>query len=78
VSSITDNGPGDYTVNFATAMQDHYYSAQVTIEDNPDYNLYFSQPVRITKTASSYRFKQLDGNFGEGTDSESSNVTILR
>ena len=26
VSSVTDNGPGDYTVNFATAMQDANYS----------------------------------------------------
>lgn len=29
VSSITDNGTGDYTVNFATAMPDANYSAQV-------------------------------------------------
>jgi len=79
VSSITDNGPGDYTVNFATAMQDHYYSAQVTM-DHPDSNRYFYQPTRITKTASSYRFKQTydGGAAGEGLDSESSNVTILR
>jgi len=79
VSSITDNGPGDYTVNFATAMQDHYYSAQVTM-DHPDSNRYFYQPTRITKTASSYRFKQTydGGAAGEGRDSESSNVTILR
>jgi hypothetical protein len=27
VSSITDNGTGDYTVNFATAMQDANYAA---------------------------------------------------
>ena len=30
VSSITDNGVGDYTVNFATAMQDVNYSTNVT------------------------------------------------
>jgi hypothetical protein len=30
VSSITDNGTGDYTVNFTTAMVDANYSAQVT------------------------------------------------
>lgn len=28
VSSITDNGTGDYTVNFTTAMPDANYSAQ--------------------------------------------------
>ncbi len=30
VSSITDNGVGDYTVNFTTAMVDANYSASVT------------------------------------------------
>ena len=29
VSSITDNGTGDYTVNFTTAMTDANYSANV-------------------------------------------------
>ena len=30
VSSITDNGTGDYTVNFTTAMQDSNYAVCVT------------------------------------------------
>jgi hypothetical protein len=30
VSSITDNGTGDYTVNFTTAMPDANYSAVIT------------------------------------------------
>ena len=30
VSSITDNGTGDYTVNFTTAMSDANYSAELT------------------------------------------------
>lgn len=30
VSSITDNGTGDYTVNFTTAMPDANYAANVT------------------------------------------------
>jgi hypothetical protein len=32
VSSITDNGTGDYTVNFTTAMVDGNYSAIATSE----------------------------------------------
>lgn len=32
VSSITDNGVGDYTVNFTTAMADANYSALVTAQ----------------------------------------------
>jgi hypothetical protein len=33
VSSITDNGTGDYTVNFATAMSDANYAPTVGIDD---------------------------------------------
>jgi hypothetical protein len=33
VSSITDNGTGDYTVNFTTAMSDVNYSAIVTCNE---------------------------------------------
>ncbi len=32
VSSITDNGTGDYTVNFTTALTDANYAALSTIE----------------------------------------------
>ena len=32
VSTITDNGTGDYTVNFTTAMVDADYSANVTAD----------------------------------------------
>jgi hypothetical protein len=34
VSSITDNGTGDYTVNFTTAMPDANYSAVVSVGDS--------------------------------------------
>lgn len=33
VTSITDNGTGDYTVNFTTAMTDANYSAVCTAND---------------------------------------------
>lgn len=33
VTSITDNGTGNYTVNFTTAMSDANYCAQVTAGD---------------------------------------------
>ena len=33
VSSITDNGTGDYTVNFTTAMPDANYSCLITVGD---------------------------------------------
>lgn len=34
VSSITDNGVGDYTVNFATALADANYSVQCSSKNN--------------------------------------------
>ncbi len=34
VSSITDNGTGDYTINFTTAMPDANYSASMQILQN--------------------------------------------
>ncbi len=34
VTSITDNGTGDYTVNFTTAMPDANYCAVITTQNN--------------------------------------------
>jgi hypothetical protein len=36
VSSITDNGVGDYTVNFTTAMPDTNYSVAGSVQRNQD------------------------------------------
>lgn len=36
VSSITDNGTGNYTVNFTNAMADANYSAVGTVQDDND------------------------------------------
>lgn len=47
VSSITDNGIGDYTVNFTTAFSDAFYSV-ITSSDNQIANPY-------TITASNFR-----------------------
>lgn len=45
VSSITDNGTGNYTVNFTTAMPDANYAAVVaTVGDSSPYN----QPVLVS------------------------------
>lgn len=36
VSSITDNGTGDYTINFTNAMPDINYSASLAFSRDPD------------------------------------------
>ena len=54
VSSITDNGTGDYTVNFTTAMVDANYSAVAsTARDTQSYwdNLVSLYPVGQYSTA---------------------------
>ena len=47
VSSITDNGPGDYTVNFTTAMEDANYAvetaARATASNAPRHTQYNTQ-----------------------------------
>lgn len=56
VSSITDNGVGDYTVNFTTAMPDVNYAACITISGA---SATYNSPMileSIAPTTSSIRF----------------------
>jgi len=48
VSSITDNGTGDYTVNFTTAMPNINYSAVVSCSQNGTYGGIVGQPFSTT------------------------------
>ena len=77
VSSITDNGTGDYTLNFTNAMVDANYSVQVTagFQDTPasDYNN-MSKVVQITTTT--VRFKA--GYYAAYEDKSYCGVTVFR
>jgi len=42
VSSITDNGTGDYTVNFTTAMPDANYSVQGAVAESSNFRRLFN------------------------------------
>jgi len=58
VSSITDNGAGDYTVNFTNAMPDTNYVASFG-GNGPavtDYNNIFAYPWQTAPTTGSLRF----------------------
>ncbi len=63
VSSITDNGTGDYTVNFTTAMADANYSA-VALQGFGDSSANWTVPIGpfAAPTTSAYRFKSLGFN----------------
>ena len=64
VSSITDNGTGEYTVNFTTAMVDADYSLQVC-HGYLNTNWWGPIPYIYNQTATSCRFRsvQFDSNF---------------
>lgn len=80
VSSITDNGTGDYTVNFSTAMTDTNYSAIVVPNGNTGYyTLGYDTTAAFTARATgSYRFYTLYSvnNVGGGTVADSLNVYV--
>ena len=74
VSSITDNGVGDYTLNFTTAMQDANYTHLVT---HNAVNSGGQATQTTTKTVSSVRFTSQAGGIGVA-DADLVNVAIFR
>jgi hypothetical protein len=78
VSSITDNGTGDYTVNFATAMPDTNYCLVGTAGAGATHNSVVLSPYPYsTQNSSSVRFR----TFGSGTtlqDEDFISVAVFR
>lgn len=58
VTSITDNGVGDYTVNFTTAMPDANYAALVSLQSSVSGTGGLSR--HTSQTVSAYRFLATD------------------
>ena len=73
VSSITDNGTGDYTVNFTTAMVDANYCASSYLA-----NTYQRGGFSPTYATSSLRFNNLDDTSGAPSDEQFCNIAIFR
>jgi hypothetical protein len=63
VSSITDSGTGDYTVNFTTALPDANYAA-LPAAGNNNTNTTLSVGPITQQTASAFRFMTLNGSQG--------------
>jgi hypothetical protein len=74
VTSITDNGTGDYTVNFTTAMPDANYSVLGTAYVNSLINSYSVSP--ITYLSTSIKLRHFEG--GALVDTQFFNVAIFR
>jgi hypothetical protein len=82
VSSITDNGTGDYTVNFTTAMPNANYCAQVTAMRNGDGDIILGSILTTATygaayTTSSVRVVTRQGN-NTSSDALAVNVSVFR
>jgi hypothetical protein len=75
VSSITDNGTGDYTVNFATALADANYAANSTAQN--DVLLVRTQDTVTPRTTTILRVACINTAFA-AQDSAQVSVSILR
>jgi hypothetical protein len=78
VSSITDNGTGDYTVNFTTALPDANYSGQVcigTLNASDGVGGGFSAATLI---AASFRIRTLNASQSTAKDFDAIYVAVFR
>jgi hypothetical protein len=80
VSSITDNGTGDYTVNFATAMSDanYSYAGSGSIRDGTSNNVMITVggDRDIAPTASALRINTIYNNSGANTSFDPGEVCV--
>ena len=74
VSSITDNGTGNYTVNFTTAMPDSSYAAQATSSITADWQWASTGSFQTT----SVQLQSIRNSGGSGADSDTISVNIFR
>lgn len=78
VSSITDNGTGDYTINFTTAMPDANYCFTGNGEVVLAARTVILQPVNGTYAVGSVRVLCINNATDVTTDTTSTNAAIFR
>lgn len=76
VSSITDSGVGDYTVNFATAMPDASYGVSAIVGGIPNALASLSSAPSIA--AGSFRLVTFNSNTGALTDAAQVHAAVFR
>ena len=77
VSSLTDNGTGNYSVNFTTSMPDANYAAVVSTEEGGIISV-VSANNTFQQTAGVGRIGVYVGTGGSGYDPEQVNYIVLR
>lgn len=79
VSSITDNGVGDYTVNFTTALADaNYFAAACAGDTSGGLGSIIGGAPFTTQTASALRLNVLNGSASAAADRTHVGVAIFR
>jgi hypothetical protein len=78
VSSVTFNGTGDYTINFATAMPDAKFVANVSINNVSGGGSLVQPYVVIPSVSSSVQVITLQNSGGSPADTAATLVAIFR
>jgi hypothetical protein len=78
VSSITDNGTGDYTVNFTTAMPDANYAAAVSGSRANDNSRFGDNFINYGPSTTTTQRVLTNNQAGTAVDWAAMNVTIFR
>jgi hypothetical protein len=79
VSSITDNGTADYTVNFTTAMPDANYAWAGSGGAAGSTNGFLQGSDNVTpRTTALFRIVNISGGFGSVADGANINVAVFR
>ena len=76
VSSITDNGTGEYTINFTTAMPDSTYSVVATKQNTATNVSSGIAEFTANRTTSSIKIQTFEN--ANSTDSNNINVAVFR
>ena len=79
VSSITDNGTGDYTVNFTSALADENYSHAINAGvSGATLGLDVGNLAAIAPTSSAFRFCLRNSSSGSAIDATYASAVIFR
>ena len=81
VSSITDNGTGDYTVNFTNAMPDANYAYTADGREDESGALVWGAlvtPARVAQTTTTFRIISETPNSGSSYDYNSVTLMVFR
>jgi len=78
VTSITDNGVGNYTINFTTAMPDANYAVNVSINNVSGGGALVQPYITTPSVAGSVQMLTLQNSGGSPADTQATLVTVFR